>query len=176
MSLGQGFEEDGDRAKQDALERRAAALINPASGLANDFLNVYNEILMLIEMLPEAPELADDVFAWRPCSYRAYFMQSELPGSNEALDAYARLEPAFRMLFETSVELLAECGIAATRAIEKAIASGDQAQSELLADLCADWCLNIRRQLEATEQLITLGRAAARYDRQAMVDVVFNAA
>ena len=75
-----GAEPDG------ALEARAAALVNPASGLANDFLNVYNEILMLIEMLPAMPELADDIFGWRPCSYRSYFMQCNLPGRAEALD------------------------------------------------------------------------------------------
>ena len=175
MSLGQDCEDQGSN-NLNALERRATALINPTSGLANDFLNVYNEILMLIEMLPEAPELADDIIAWRPCSYRAYFMQSDLPGSGEALDAYSRLEPAFRTLFETSVELLAECGIAAIRAIERAVALGDRQQGELLAALCADWCANLRRQLEATEQLVTWGRASARRDRQAMVDAIFSAA
>ena len=173
MSLGQE-----NRLRKDdpgALEQRASALINPASGLANDFLNVYNEILMLIEMLPSMPELADDIFSWRPCSYRAYFMQSALPGRNDALDAYARLEPSFRALFETSVELLAESGVAAIRAVERALAL-DAAGGELLLDVCADWCAKIRKQLDSTEQLVNWGRVSERRDRQAMVNELFSAA
>lgn len=173
MSLGQENHLRSEDAG--ALEQRAAALINPASGLANDFLNVYNEILMLIEMLPAMPELADDIFAWRPCSYRAYFMQSALPGRNDALDAYGRLEPAFRSLFETSVELLAECGVAAIRAVERALAL-DAAGGELLTDVCADWCANIRKQLDSTEQLVNWGRVAERRDRQTMINELFSAA
>ena len=36
--------------------RRAEALVNPASGLANDYLNLFNEIVMLVEQLPTMPE------------------------------------------------------------------------------------------------------------------------
>lgn len=175
MSPRQHFEAPKDD-EPDAQAVRAAALINPASGLANDFLNVYNEILMLIEMLPTMPELADDIFAWRPCSYRAYFMQSSLPGRGEALEAYGRLEPSFRTLFETSVELLAECGVSAIRAIGNAIALGPAEENELLPDVCADWCANIRRQLDATEQLVNWGYVAKRRGRQEMINEIFSAA
>ncbi len=34
------------------IQRRAEAIVNPASGLANDYLNLFNEIVMLIEQLP----------------------------------------------------------------------------------------------------------------------------
>ena len=85
MSLSEDHNADFESAGADSLESRAMALVNPASGLANDFLNVYNEILMLIELLPTMPELADDIAAWRPASYRAYFMQSPLPGSGSLL-------------------------------------------------------------------------------------------
>ena len=174
MSLRQ--DDHTSRDENDAQERRAAALVNPSSGLASDFLNVYNEVLMLIEMLPTMPELADDLFAWRPCSYRAYFMQSNLPGRGEALETYARLEPSFRALFETSVELLAECGVAAIRAIMNVVALGKSDDNELLADICADWCANIRRQLDATEQLVTWGHVAKRRCRQDMINDLFSAA
>lgn len=160
----------------EALEARVAALVNPASGLANDFLNVYNEILMLIEMLPGMPELADDILGWRPCSYRAYFMQCNLPGRAEALEAYGRLDPAFRTLFETSVELLAECGLQAIRAIEKAMSVGAAGDVEHLANVCVDWCGHLRTQLDATEQLINWGHVGRRRSRQSMIDSLFSAA
>ena len=131
MSLSEDQNADFENAAEASLESRAMALVNPASGLANDFLNVYNEILMLIELLPTMPELADDIAAWRPASYRAYFMQSPLPGSREALAVYARLEPAFRNLFEANVERLAECSVGAVDAIARAVANAPRA---LLAD------------------------------------------
>ena len=94
------------------LETRAKALVNPTSGLANDYLNIFNELVMLVEQLPEIPEFADDILAWRPRSYEEYFRQSNLPGRQGALDAYARLERSFRDEFEAvdlTLALLHNC-------------------------------------------------------------------
>lgn len=160
----------------DAVEERAMALVNPASGLANDFLNVYNEILMLIELLPAMPELADDIAAWRPASYRAYFMQSRLPGSDEALSKYAMLEPSFRAIFEASVEQLAEGGVAAVQAITEAVSFGAKDGGQQIADLCASCVAHLRRLLDSTEQMVNFGHVAEGGDLQAMVNELFSAA
>ena len=160
----------------DTLERRAGALVNPASGLANDFLNVYNEILMLIEMLPSMPELVDDITAWRPCSYRAYFMQSQLPGRSDALEAYRQLDPGFRAHFEALVEKLAECGVAAVTAIERVVALGAAHDVERMAQVCADCVAHIRRGLEPAEQLVNFGRISQGYDPQLRINELFSAA
>lgn len=53
------------------LEERAASLVNPASGIANDYLNHFNEVLLLIENLPTLlPEMLDELLEWRPVTYR----------------------------------------------------------------------------------------------------------
>ncbi|MGB7246524.1 MAG: hypothetical protein WBC64_07610, partial [Methylovirgula sp.] len=65
-----GASPDGNR------EKRAEAIVNPASGLANDYLNLFNEIVMMIEQLPAMPELIDDILQWRPVTYQAYFAKS----------------------------------------------------------------------------------------------------
>lgn len=163
-------------AERDSIERRASALVNPASGLANDFLNVYNEILMLIEMLPTMPELADDISSWRPASYRAYFLQSQLPGRIEALEAYTRLDPTFRGLFEASVENLAECGVASVATIGRAIAAGAEDGDAQIAALCAKCGARLRARLHATEQLVNFGHAVHTRDAQARVEALFSAA
>src|SRR4051794_14459089 len=82
------------------LNARASALVNPASGLANDYLNLFNGIVMLIEQLPSMPELIDDIFAWRPTSYQDYLTRSVLPGRGSALEAYAALSQTFRRDFD----------------------------------------------------------------------------
>lgn len=53
-----------------------AANINPETFLATDYLNHYNEVLMLIEMLGSLPESFDDIMNWKPLGYREYFVQS----------------------------------------------------------------------------------------------------
>ncbi len=88
---------------QQSTDTIASSLVNPASGIANDYLNLFNEIIMLIEQLPSMPELIDDIKAWRPTTYREYFASSPLPGRSSALEAYEKLDLEFRTEFEKVV-------------------------------------------------------------------------
>src|SRR2546430_6889957 len=56
-----------------------AANINPRTGLATDYLNHFNEAVMLLEMIPDIPECAEDFLQWRPLSYAEHFTASILP-------------------------------------------------------------------------------------------------
>jgi hypothetical protein len=79
-----------------AAARLAAANINPATGLATDYLNHFNEAIMLLEMLPSCPECREDFLAWRPLSYREHFDSSHFKGRNLAIAAYEAAEPDLR--------------------------------------------------------------------------------
>ena len=88
-----------------SLEERAAALVNPASGIANDYLNHFNEVLLLIENLPTLlPEMLDELLEWKPVTYREYFAKSQLPGSARALEIYDGLDENFRRDFESIID------------------------------------------------------------------------
>ena len=50
-----------------------AANINPRTGLATDYLNHFNEAIMLLEMIPDMPECAEEFLRWQPLSYREHF-------------------------------------------------------------------------------------------------------
>jgi len=52
------------------------ARINPATGLATDYLNRFNEAVMLLDMLSSCPEFREDFLAWEPMSYREHFRLS----------------------------------------------------------------------------------------------------
>ena len=71
-----------------AATRLAEANINPATGLATDYLNHFNEAVMLLEMLPSCPECLEDFLAWRPLSYREHFEGSHFKGRDLAIAAY----------------------------------------------------------------------------------------
>ena len=48
----------------------ADANINPRTGLATDYLNHFNEAIMLLEMLSSGPECIADFLDWKAKSYR----------------------------------------------------------------------------------------------------------
>ncbi len=47
----------------------ARANIHPATGLATDYLNHFNEPAMLLQMLADMPDMAEDVLTCPPISY-----------------------------------------------------------------------------------------------------------
>lgn len=66
----------------------ASANINPATGFATDYLNHFNEAIMLLEMLSSCPDCRDDLLAWRPMNYREHFTASRFKGRTMAIAAY----------------------------------------------------------------------------------------
>ncbi|MDD7911209.1 hypothetical protein PUV47_14870 [Pseudovibrio exalbescens] len=64
------------------------ANINPQTGLATDYLNHFNEVVMMLEMLPDIPDCASDVLLWEPCSYEEHFENSGFSEKRLAIKAY----------------------------------------------------------------------------------------
>jgi hypothetical protein len=64
------------------------ANINPETCLANDYLNQFNEAIMLLELIAGSPQWAEDLLAWQPRSYREHFSASKLKHRDLALAAY----------------------------------------------------------------------------------------
>lgn len=93
---------DGPRAGAAANARRLAdANINPATGLATDYLNHFNEAIMLLEMLSSFPDCLADFLSWRPKSYCQHFNASRFIGRDLAIAAYDAADPAVRERLET---------------------------------------------------------------------------
>ncbi len=97
------METDGPAPGGDREDHAGLSLVNPVSGLANDYLNVFNEILLLLEFLPSMPEMTEEALAWRPRSYSEYFEQSPIPGARHALVAYSNVNPALKKKFEAAL-------------------------------------------------------------------------
>lgn len=85
-------------------EARAAQLkaanINPRTGLATDYLNHFNEAVMLLEMIPDMPECAEDFLGWTPLSYADHFVASNFKARDLAIEAYEMAEPGIRTEFD----------------------------------------------------------------------------
>ena len=85
-------------------EARAAVLraanINPRTGLATDYLNHFNEAIMLLEMIPDMPECAEDFLTWTPLSYAEHFWASNFKARDLAIEAYELADPRIRAEFD----------------------------------------------------------------------------
>jgi hypothetical protein len=105
-------------------EARAAQLraanINPRTGLATDYLNHFNEAVMLLEMIPDVPECVDDFLAWRPLSYREHFMASNLKARDLAIEAYDSANSAIRAEFENITTAMTSILLAVGKAMREA--------------------------------------------------------
>lgn len=86
------FQDGGSSALDPA--RLAAANINPSTGLANDYLNHFNEAIMALDMLATMPEGVEDLIAWRPRTYRQHFEASRFKHRELAISAYESADHA----------------------------------------------------------------------------------
>ncbi|NOJ38321.1 hypothetical protein [Bradyrhizobium australiense] len=81
-------------------EQLRAANINPRTGLATDYLNHFNEAIMLLEMVPDMPECAEDFLTWTPLSYAEHFWASNFKARDLAIEAYEGADPKVRADFD----------------------------------------------------------------------------
>ena len=79
--------------------------------LATDYLSHFNEVIMLIEMLPDMPDMLEDVLAWERKSYQQHFADSEFKDKNLAVEAYDFAPERVLSQFEALVAcLMVICG------------------------------------------------------------------
>jgi hypothetical protein len=96
--------------------RVADANINPLTGLATDYLNHFNEAIMLLEMMADMPECREDFFGWQPRSYREHFAASNFKHRDTAIAAYEAADTAVRQRFESLADTMNEI-LLATREV-----------------------------------------------------------
>jgi hypothetical protein len=77
-----------------------AANINPRTGLATDYLNHFNEAIMLLELVPDMPECAEDFLGWRPLTYAEHFTASNFKARDLAIAAYDSADASIRAAFD----------------------------------------------------------------------------
>jgi hypothetical protein len=121
-------------------EDRAAVLraanINPRTGLATDYLNHFNEAIMLLEMIPDLPECASDFLEWRPLSYAEHFHASNFKARDLAISAYEQADPAIRAEFDQLTSTMTSILTAVGQAMREA--SQDKTRARL-AEQATAW-------------------------------------
>lgn len=77
--------------------------INENTLLATDYLNHFNEIIMMLEMIPSMPDCYEDCLEWQPKSYADHFRDSGFSDAELAILAYENAPPNYRQAFDATV-------------------------------------------------------------------------
>ncbi len=94
-------------AEQRAMQCRLAGTnIHEKTFLATDYLNHFNEVIMLLEMLPDMPEMLDEIALWAPKSYTDHFRESGFKDGALAIEAYECAPTVYRNAFDHHVAAL----------------------------------------------------------------------
>ena len=118
-----------------ALRARAVGTnVNPQTLLATDYLNHFNEVVMLLEMVPDMPELVEELRAWAPKTYVDHFRDSTVADRDLAVEAYDHAPARFREPFERTVVQMNKVMAATIRHLDALTADGatDSMKAEAL--------------------------------------------
>ena len=116
--------------------RLRAANINPRTGLATDYLNHFNEAIMLLEMIPDMPECAEDFLTWHPLSYAEHFWASNFKARDLAIEAYESADEHIRVEFDNITGAMTSILTAVSAAMREA--KQDKTRSTL-AEQATGW-------------------------------------
>jgi hypothetical protein len=83
-----------------------AANVSDKNFLATDYLNHFNEAMMLLELVPDMPDCIEDLADWQPVSYEDHFQRSSFAGKDIAIEAYAHAPDVYRKPFDEIIQRL----------------------------------------------------------------------
>lgn len=119
---------------QEYQAKVAGTNISAQTLLATDYLNHFNEIVMLLDMLPDMPDMIEECKAWAPKDYKSHFADSSFSDKQLAMEAYDRVPLKFRQPFEATIGQINTLLLDGLDRLDHLIADG--AEAEMLQDNC----------------------------------------
>jgi len=158
-------ERDADPA--DEFRRRAEGTnVNEDTLLATDYLNHFNEVVMLIDLLPSMPDVSADIRAWQPKGYVSHFEASGLRDGALAIAAYPYALESARAGLEETVEEINKVIVAGRSELQFNLELEDDAGVE---HLCAELSRYLRHLIDVAASHIN-GTLPAAGDETAAAD------
>lgn len=77
--------------------------IDSRSFLSTDYFNTFNSVVMMLDMLPDCPEMLEDIEQWKFMNYTEHFENSGLDFAKLAIEVYPYSPPELREAFEKKV-------------------------------------------------------------------------
>lgn len=71
--------------------------------LSTDYFNHFNEVIMLLSMLGDMPDMLDEIVAWTPKTYRQHFEDSGLAFAPLAIQVFDHVPMEYRGPFDDTI-------------------------------------------------------------------------
>jgi len=115
------------------FERARGSNVNDKTLLATDYLNHINEIVMLVDLVPDAPECLEDCKAWQPMSYQDHFRASSSADRDLAIEAFDFAPPAYKEPFVRLVNEMNRMIALGFERLELALQEGNDDVTRMIA-------------------------------------------
>ncbi len=158
--------------------------VNPTTLLTTDYLNHFNEIIMLLEILPSAPSsFASAVAEWEHESYEEHFEHSGFRDKELAIAGYRHAPEEVRRAFDSSVADMEQEMVMLLQQVQKKIDEGD---TEGLTLLCSEATPRLQDLIQITAGIVNgsasgdsdtedgKGKPSEHTDTQSAVDALFE--
>lgn len=107
--------------------------ISDTTFLATDYLNHFNEVIMMLDMVPTVPSFMEELLDWEPKSYQQHFREAGLRDAALAVEAYNYVPAKYREPFEEIVQLLNRFVETAVRRLSDTTAAEDKITTIVVA-------------------------------------------
>jgi hypothetical protein len=124
--------------------------IHPQTLLATDYLNHFNEIVMLLEMIPDMPDCYEEARAWAPKAYQDHFRDSQIRDRDLAIEVYDSVPLRYRRPFEEIIGQM-NCLVASSLDHIESCLNGDPQELRLV---CTDASHNLQKLMDLTSAVI----------------------
>ncbi|MDX2104327.1 MAG: hypothetical protein EAZ99_11225 [Alphaproteobacteria bacterium] len=95
-----------DAAPEPLRAKLEGSNISPVTLLATDYLNHFNEIVMLLDLIPDMPEILEEAQAWQPKTYVEHFRDSTIADRDLAIECWPHVPQRYRRPFDRAVETM----------------------------------------------------------------------
>ena len=136
---------------EEMRDRVRGTNINEETLLATDYLNHFNEVAMIIEMVPDMPDFVEEIKAWSPKSYKAHFGESTFSDKDLAIAAYDCVPTLYFAAFEDAVSKANKAVANCVPRLEEAAATGDR---DMIAIVTAEVCAEIEELMSAMRGIV----------------------
>ncbi len=106
-------------------ERAKGTNVNEQTLLATDYLNHFNEVVMLLEMIPDMPEMLEEAKEWQPKDYKDHFRDSSIADKELAIEAYDFVPTKFKAPFVQTISQLNSLVLSSLERLEQDLSEGN---------------------------------------------------
>jgi len=131
-------------------ERVKGTTIDPATLLSTDYFNLFNEVIMLLGMLGDMPDMLEEVTAWQFKTYQQHFADSGLAFAELAIEAYPHAPPSALAHFESTIQRMHDTVEEAKLVLTDARDHDDPA----MADMAINYSMMLQQMVDTGSAII----------------------